>query len=213
MLNRLPKLEQLPWKNVQQQLEAIPASQRITRFNGQTPGQSRNIDLLFQQILAAVDIRAGAATRVIQSGPLCVDEDSPANPLLFQQALQQNLQSTLGELLAEASGNRPPPSASAPQPNGSVPPEAAAIAQRQSRNTLVISHSTADLNSGSAIVNRQVFRLRDGEWRQLFVLQEQAFLKDVPPIAHSNSRMIPASVKSQKSPKRSDWPVINFRPL
>jgi hypothetical protein len=182
MLNRLPKLEQLPWKNVQQQLEAIPASQRITRFIGQTPGQSRNIDLLFQQILAAVDIRAGAATRVIQSGPICVDEDSPGGiPLLFQQALQQNLQSTLGELLAEASGNRPPPSGSAPQPNGSVPPEAAAIAQRQSRNTLVISHSTADLNSGSAIVNRQVFRLRDGEWRQLFALQEQAFLKDVPP--------------------------------
>lgn len=182
MLNRLPKLEQLPWKNVQQQLEAIPASQRITLFNGQTPGQSRNIDLLFQHILAAVDIRAGAATRVIQSGPICVDEDSPGGiPLLFQQALQQNLQSTLGELLAEASGNRPPPSASAPQPNGSAPPEAAAIAQRQSHNTLVISHSTADLNSGSAIVNRQVFRLRDGEWRPLFALQEQAFLKDVPP--------------------------------
>ncbi len=182
MLNRLPQLEQIPWKTVQQQLDAIPVSQRITLFNGQTPGQSQDIDLLFQQILAAVDIRAGAAARVIQSGPLCIDEASPGGiPLLFQQALQQNLQSTLGELLAEASGTRPPPSASAPQPQGSVPPEAAAIAQREAHNTLVISNSTADLNNGSAVVTRQVFRLRDGEWRQLFALQEQAFLKDVPP--------------------------------
>lgn len=182
MLNRIPQLEQIPWKTVQQQLEAIPISQRITLFNGPTPGQSLDIDLLFQQILAAVDIRAGAAARVIQSGPLCIDEDTPGGiPLLFQQALQQNLQNTLGELLAEASGNRPAPPASTPQPQGSVPPEAAAIAQRQSHNTLVISNNSADLSNGSAVVTRQVFRLRDGKWRLLFALQEQAFLKDIPP--------------------------------
>lgn len=181
MLNQIPQLEQLPSKAVQRQLEAIPAAQRINVFQGQPPGQTQNVSLLFEKILAAVDIRSGSASRVIQSGPVCVDEAAPGSiPLLFQQAFQQNFQTTLNELLAEASGTAPAPPAPAPLAADEVPPEATAVALRQGSRTLVISSSITDLSTGSAVVSRRVFLQRDGEWRQQFALQEQATLKDVP---------------------------------
>lgn len=181
MLNRIPQLELLPWKVVQQQLEAIPAARRILVFQGPPPGQSEDVQQHFQRILAAVDVRAGSATRVIQAGPLCVDEASPGGiPLLFQHALQQNLQSTLRELLDEVPGASPAAPAAVNQIPGDIPAEAIAIAQRQRSRTLVISSSHPDLSNGSAVVSRQVFLQRDGEWRLQFALQEQASIRDIP---------------------------------
>ncbi|MFM7059162.1 MAG: hypothetical protein ACKO2P_19800 [Planctomycetota bacterium] len=181
MLNRLPQLEQLPWKTVQRQLEAIPADQRITVFHGPPPGHSDDAQDLFQRILVAVDVRAGAAARVIQAGPLCVDEaSSDSISVLFQQALQQNLQSTVSELLAEVSGTGPAAPAPAAPVAGSIPAEAIAIARRQGSRTLVISSSQSDLSTGTAVVSRQVFLQCEGEWRRLFVLQEQASVRDIP---------------------------------
>lgn len=181
MLNKIPQLEQLPWKTVQEQLEAIPDAQRITIFIGPSPGQPEEPQRVFEGILAAVDIRSGAATRVIQSGQLFVNEASPGDiTQLFHLALQQQLQGTLSELLAEASGSAITNPSTARQISDNVPPEAVAIAQQQGSRTLVISSSQTDLISGSAIVSRRVFLQRDSQWRLLFALQEQARLSDIP---------------------------------
>lgn len=181
MLNRIPQFEQLPWKTVQGQLEAIPAAQRITIFLGAPPGPPEEPQRVFERILAAVDIRSGAATRVIQSGQLFINEASPGDiTQLFQLALQQQLRGTLNELLAEAAGSAIIPPAPGRQVNDNVPAEAVAIAQQQGSWTLVISSSQTDLISGFAIVSRSVFLQRDGQWRLQFALQEQAGLSDVP---------------------------------
>lgn len=181
MLNQIPQFEQLPWKTVQGQLEAIPAAQRITIFLGAPPGPPEEPQRVFERILAAVDIRSGAATRLIQSGQLFINEASPGDiTQLFQLALQQQLRGTLNELLAEAPGSAIIPPAPGRQANENVPAEAVAIAQQQGSRTLVISFSQTDLISGSAIVSRRVFLQRDGQWRLQFALQEQARLSDIP---------------------------------
>lgn len=181
MLNRIPQFEQLPWKTVRGQLEAIPVAQRITVFLGPPPGQPEEPQRVFERILAAVDIRSGAATRVIQSGPLFVNEASPENiTQLFQLALQQQLRGTLDELLAEAAGSAVTPPAADRQVGDNVPPEAVTIAQQQGSRTLVISSSQTDLIGGSAVVSRRVFLQRDGQWQLQFALQEQARLSDIP---------------------------------
>lgn len=181
MLNRIPQLEQLPWKTVRGQLEAIPVAQRITLFLGPPPGQPEEPQRVLERILAAVDIRSGAAARVIQSGPVFVNESSPGDiTQLFQMALQQQLRGTLSELLAEAAGSAITPPAAIRQAGDNVPPEAVTIAQQQGSRTLAISSSQTDLISGSAIVSRRVFLQRDGEWRLQFALQETASLSDIP---------------------------------
>lgn len=181
ILNRIPQFEQLPWKTIRGQLEAIPAAQRITIFLGPPPGQLEEPQRVLERILAAVDIRSGAATRVIQSGQLFINESSPGDiTQLFQLALQQQLRGTLSELLEEATGSAITPPPAGRQVGDTVPPEAVAFAQQQGSRTLVISSSQTDLISGFAIVSRSVFLQRDGQWRLQFALQEQAGLSDVP---------------------------------
>jgi len=149
---------------------------------GQPPGLPDEPQQVLEKILAAVDIRCGAATRVIQSGQLVINEATPGDiTQLFQLALQQHLQGTLSELLADTPGS--PLTSPAPDRGvgDTVPPEAAALAQQHGFRTLVISSSQTDLINGSAIVSRQIFRQHDGQWRLQLALQEQARLSEIPP--------------------------------
>jgi hypothetical protein len=174
LLNELQEIEETHWKSVVEQLQAIPEAQRK-----RSPPQAINDDQLnLEQILAAVDVRMDAATRLIQSGSTVIDESAePDLSLLLNSMLGGNVQSLLGELLNEGQPRQP-----AAPPNDTLPEAARRVADQKKHSTVVLSGFDFDIAAGSATVTRRLFHKdKNGQWKLLLTSRETSTAADVKP--------------------------------
>jgi hypothetical protein len=134
---------------------------------------------LRDQILAAVDVRLNTVTRLIQSGPVFLDEQQRPDPAaLIQMALNQNLEGTLQELLNEV-GGAPSSTASSTQPSLD---KAFQLAERRSHRTLIISNLQMQPSAGQATVSQSLyFRDADQQWKLLFEVIGKGSAANVDP--------------------------------
>jgi hypothetical protein len=157
MLGHVPDLEELHWKSVAELLPANPGNPPQVAHSAQPepPDQDRD------RILAAVDVRLNAATRLIQSGDTFQDESAQLDlAALVNSMLGGNVQSLLNELL-----NDGPRAAPRTAVGNTLPEQAIRIAESQERNTVVLSGFEFNLAAGSATVTRRLFRKSDqGRW-------------------------------------------------
>ena len=174
LLNEIQDIEETHWKSVVEQLQAIPEAERK-----RTPPQAINDDqLTLEQILAAVDVRMDAATRLIQTGSTVIDESAePDLSLLLNSMLGGNVQSLLGELLNEGQPRQP-----VAPPNDTLPDAARRIADQKKQSTVVVSGFDFDIAAGSATVTRRLFHKdKNGQWKLLFASRETSTAADVKP--------------------------------
>jgi len=167
MLSRVQDLEELHWRSVAEQLPANASlpPQVANSSPAEPADQNRadydRADYDRDRILAAVDLRLNAATRLIQSGDTFQDESAQLDlAALVNSMLGGNIQSLLNELLNE--GTRAAPKAAV---GNTLPEPAIRIAELQKRDTVVLRGFEFDLAAGSATVTRRLFRKSDqGQW-------------------------------------------------
>lgn len=174
ILNDIPNIEETHWKSIAEQLQAIPeADRKLT-----PPAAMNNTEENLEQLLAAVDVRANMASRMIQTGSTVIDESTkPDLSLLLNSMLGGNVQSLLGELLNEGQPRQPQA-----LPNETLPDAARRIADSKSHSTIVLSGFDFDIGSGSATVTRRLFHKgNDGQWKLLLSSRETSAAADVKP--------------------------------
>ena len=174
LLNNIQDIEETHWKSIAEQLQAIPEAERKL-----TPPQATNDDQKnLEQILAAVDVRMNAASRLIQTGSTVIDESAePDLSLLLSSMLGGNVQSLLGELLNEGQPRQP----DAP-PNDTLPDAARRVADTKKHSTVVLSSFDFDIATGSATVTRRLFHKgNNGQWQLLLASRETSTAADVKP--------------------------------
>ena len=174
LLNNIQDIEETHWKSIAEQLQAIPEAERKL-----TPPQATNDDQKnLEQILAAVDVRMNAASRLIQTGSTVIDESAePDLSLLLNSMLGGNVQSLLGELLNEGQPRQP----DAP-PNDTLPDAARRVADTKKHSTVVLSGFDFDIAAGSATVTRRLFHKgNNGQWQLLLASREMSTAADVKP--------------------------------
>lgn len=174
LLNNIQDIEETHWKSIAEQLQAIPEAERKLTPPQATNDDQKNLEL----ILAAVDVRMNAASRLIQTGSTVIDESAePDLSLLLNSMLGGNVQSLLGELLNEGQPRQP----EAP-PNDTLPDAARRAADMKKHSTVVLSGFDFDLATGSATVTRRLFRKgENGQWRLLLSSRETSTIADVKP--------------------------------
>ncbi len=174
LLNNIQDIEETHWKSIAEQLQAIPEAERKLTPPQATNDDQKNLEL----ILAAVDVRMNAASRLIQTGSTVIDESAePDLSLLLNSMLGGNVQSLLGELLNEGQPRQP----DAP-PNDTLPDAARRAADTKKHSTVVLSGFDFDLATGSATVTRRLFRKgENGQWRLLLSSRETSTTADVKP--------------------------------
>ena len=174
LLNNIQDIEETHWKSIAEQLQAIPEAERKLTPPQATNDDQKNLEL----ILAAVDVRMNAASRLIQTGSTVIDESAePDLSLLLNSMLGGNVQSLLGELLNEGQLRQP----GAP-PNDTLPDAARRAADMKKHSTVVLSGFDFDLATGSATVTRRLFRKgENGQWRLLLSSRETSTTADVKP--------------------------------
>ena len=174
LLNNIQDIEETHWKSIAEQLQAIPEAERKLTPPQATNDDQKNLEL----ILAAVDVRMNAASRLIQTGSTVIDESAePDLSLLLNSMLGGNVQSLLGELLNEGQPRQP----EAP-PNDTLPDAARRAADTKKHSTVVLSGFDFDLATGSATVTRRLFRKgENGQWRLLLSSRETSTTADVKP--------------------------------
>jgi len=174
LLNNIQDIEETHWKSIAEQLQAIPEAERKLTPPQATNDDQKNLEL----ILAAVDVRMNAASRLIQTGSTVIDESAePDLSLLLNSMLGGNVQSLLGELLNEGQLRQP----DAP-PNDTLPDAARRAADMKKHSTVVLSGFDFDLATGSATVTRRLFRKgENGQWRLLLSSRETSTTADVKP--------------------------------
>jgi hypothetical protein len=174
LLNNIQDIEETHWKSIAEQLQAIPEAERKLTPPQATNDDQKNLEL----ILAAVDVRMNAASRLIQTGSTVIDESAePDLSLLLNSMLGGNVQSLLGELLNEGQPRQP----DAP-PNDTLPDAARRAADMKKHSTVVLSGFDFDLATGSATVTRRLFRKgENGQWRLLLSSRETSTTADVKP--------------------------------
>ncbi len=174
LLNNIQDIEETHWKSIAEQLQAIPEAERKLTPPQATNDDQKNLEL----ILAAVDVRMNAASRLIQTGSTVIDESAePDLSLLLNSMLGGNVQSLLGELLNEGQPRQP----DAP-PNDTLPEAARRAADMKKHSTVVLSGFDFDLATGSATVTRRLFRKgENGQWRLLLSSRETSTTADVKP--------------------------------
>ena len=165
LLNNIQDIEETHWKSIAEQLQAIPEAERKLTPPQATNDNQKNLEL----ILAAVDVRMNAASRLIQTGSTVIDESAePDLSLLLNSMLGGNVQSLLGELLNEGQPRQP----DAP-PNDTLPDAARRAADTKKHSTVVLSGFDFDLATGSATVTRRLFgKSANGQWRLLLSSRE-----------------------------------------
>ena len=174
LLNNIQDIEETHWKSIAEQLQAIPEAERKL-----TPPQAANDDQKnLELILAAVDVRMNAASRLIQTGSTVIDESAePDLSLLLNSMLGGNVQSLLGELLNEGQPRQP----DAP-PNDTLPDAARRAADTKKHSTVVLSGFDFDIATGSATVTRRLFHKgNNGQWTLLLSSRETSTTADVKP--------------------------------
>lgn len=174
LLNSIQDIEETHWKSIAEQLQAIPEAARKLTPPQATNDDQKNLEL----ILAAVDVRMNAASRLIQTGSTVIDESAkPDLSLLLNSMLGGNVQSLLGELLNEGQPRLP----DAP-PNDTLPDAARRAADTKKHSTVVLSGFDFDIATGSATVTRRLFRRGDNDqWRLLLSSRETSTTADVKP--------------------------------
>lgn len=174
LLNSIQDIEETHWKSIAEQLQAIPEAARKLTPPQATNDDQKNLEL----ILAAVDVRMNAASRLIQTGSTVIDESAkPDLSLLLNSMLGGNVQSLLGELLNEGQPRLP----DAP-PNDTLPDAARRAADTKKHSTVVLSGFDFDIATGSATVTRRLFRKGDNDqWRLLLSSRETSTTADVKP--------------------------------
>jgi hypothetical protein len=174
LLNSIQDIEETHWKSIAEQLQAIPEAERKLTPPQATNDDQKNLEL----ILAAVDVRMNAASRLIQTGSTVIDESAkPDLSLLLNSMLGGNVQSLLGELLNEGQPRQP----DAP-PNDTLPDAARRVADQKKHSTVVLSGFDFDIAAGSATVTRRLFRRGDNDqWRLLLSRRETSTTADVKP--------------------------------
>ncbi len=175
ILNHVEDIEDTHWKSIVEQLQAIPEAERKL-----TPPQAINDDHKnLEQILAAVDVRMNAASRLIQTGSTVIDESAkPDLSLLLNSMLGGNVQSLLGELLNEGQPRQP----DAPPQNDTLPDAARRVADAKKHSTIVLSDFEFNIAMGSATVTRRLFHKgKDGQWKLLLASRETSTAADVKP--------------------------------
>jgi hypothetical protein len=172
ILNHVDDYEELEWKSVSQQLQAIPLQNRIT----QSPEKANDAAMDLPRILSAVDLQMNSATRLIQSGNQVIDETAePDFSVLLSSMLGGNVQSLLNELLNEGQ-----PPGGRQTPNESLPAQAVQMADAQGHSTVVLSGFEFDVEAGTAAVSRRLFRkLDDGKWTLLVSARQTSSMADV----------------------------------
>ena len=174
LLNSIQDIEETHWKSIAEQLQAIPEAERKLTPPQATNDDQKNLEL----ILAAVDVRMNAASRLIQTGSTVIDESAePDLSLLLNSMLGGNVQSLLGELLNEGQPRQP----EAP-PDDTLPDAARRAADTKKHSTVVLSGFDFDIATGSAKVTRRLFRKGDNDqWRLLLSSRETSTTADVKP--------------------------------
>lgn len=174
LLNNIQDIEETHWKSIAEQLQAIPEAERKLTPPQATNDDQKNLEL----ILAAVDVRMNAASRLIQTGSTVIDESAePDLSLLLNSMLGGNVQSLLGELLNEGQPRQP----DAP-PNDTLPDAARRAADTKKHSTVVLSGFDFDIATGSATVTRRLFHKgNNGQWTLLLSSRETSTTADVKP--------------------------------
>ena len=174
LLNNIQDIEETHWKSIAEQLQAIPEAERKLTPPQATNDNQKNLE----QILAAVDVRMNAASRLIQTGSTVIDESAePDLSLLLSSMLGGNVQSLLGELLNEGQPRQP----DAP-PNDTLPDAARRVADTKKHSTVVLSSFDFDIATGSATVTRRLFHKgNNGQWQLLLASRETSTAADVKP--------------------------------
>ena len=174
LLNNIQDIEETHWKSIAEQLQAIPEAERKLTPPQATNDNQKNLEL----ILAAVDVRMNAASRLIQTGSTVIDESAePDLSLLLNSMLGGNVQSLLGELLNEGQPRQP----DAP-PNDTLPDAARRAADTKKHSTVVLSGFDFDIATGSATVTRRLFHKgNNGQWTLLLSSRETSTTADVKP--------------------------------
>lgn len=159
ILNNIPDVEDSHWKSIAEQLQRIPPNKRRTA----APVAQQDDEMSRQRILAAVDVRLNAATRVIRNGVNVVDETAtPDLAMIIDSMLGGNVENLLSELLNEGVSRQQTPTID------KLPDAAAKIANSRNHSTVVLSGFDFNIDAGSASVTRQLFRkLDDGQWKLL----------------------------------------------
>ncbi len=175
----IPDLEEREWKSVVQEIRVQQAPPSILLPDISLTPEASSIELLRDQILAAVDVRLNTVTRLIQSGPVFLDEQQRPDPAaLIQMALNQNLEGTLQELLNEVGGA---PSSTATSSQASLD-KAFQLAERRSHRTLIISSLQMQPSIGQATVSQSLyFRDANQQWKLLFEVIGRGSMEDVDP--------------------------------
>lgn len=175
----IPDLEEREWKSVVQEIRLQQAPPSILLPDISTASDTPSMEHLRDQILAAVDVRLNTVTRLIQSGPVFLDEQQRPDPAaLIQMALNQNLEGTLQELLNEV-GGAPSSTASSTQPSLD---KAFQLAERRSHRTLIISNLQMQPSAGQATVSQSLyFRDADQQWKLLFEVIGKGSAANVDP--------------------------------
>ncbi|MBL8810999.1 MAG: hypothetical protein JNM43_12545 [Planctomycetaceae bacterium] len=179
LLNDLQNFENEDAKTVMEKLRAIPPAQRKIALEQPVQSNAKAAD----RILAAIDIRLNSVTRLIRSGNSFVNEDERPDPAaLLQGALEQNLQSTLGQLLNEANGvgqNTPQASTG---PLNDLPATAAAISDAKKTRACVVTEYQFQLDQGTATVHRSLFRKTNADqWVRVLTSSSTATTADIKP--------------------------------
>lgn len=179
LLNDLPNFENEDAKTVMEKLRAIPAGQRKVALEQPVQSTVKAAD----RILAAIDIRLNAAVRLIRSGNSFVNEDERPDPaVLLQGALEQNLQSTLGQLLNEANGVEQNTPQNPGGPLNELPAAAVAIADAKKMRVCVVTEYQILLDQGTATVHRSLFRKTNADkWVRVLTSSSTSTTADVKP--------------------------------
>ena len=174
LLNNIQDIEETHWKSIAEQLQAIPEAERKLTPPQATNDDQKNLEL----ILAAVDVRMNAASRLIQTGSTVIDESAePDLSLLLNSMLGGNVQSLLGELLNEGQPRQPDAT-----PNDTLPDAARRAADTKKHSTVVLSGFDFDIATGSATVTRRLFHKgNNGQWTLLLSSRETSTTADVKP--------------------------------
>jgi hypothetical protein len=174
LLNSIQDIEETHWKSIAEQLQAIPEAERKLTPPQATNDDQKNLEL----ILAAVDVRMNAASRLIQTGSTVIDESTkPDLSLLLNSMLGENVQSLLGELLNEGQPRQP-----VAPPNDTLPDAARRAADTRKHLTVVLSGFDFDIAAGSATVTRRLFHKdKNGQWKLLLASRETSTAADVKP--------------------------------
>jgi hypothetical protein len=174
LLNRITDFESRSYKSVAADLQEIPQQNLLTSPPPETAATDR-----LPRILAAVDVQAGAAMRLIRQGDMVLDESRQADAAqVIPELLASQVQQSLTALLEEpglANGGQ------APANRDRLPDSAARMAAAAGKQTLVLSESEFDLTAGTATVSRRLFRKVANDWVLVLSAGGQASTADVDP--------------------------------